>query len=101
MASSFASTATSPAMAAGIRAVKRVRAQDGGGGPSPTESPVRLPGNAGAGRVAGGSGGGGSGVWSAILLCCVLWLAQVLRPHPVRVCVADQSGFVSLLQRPG
>jgi hypothetical protein len=40
-------------------------------------------------------------VWCALLLCCVLYLAQQFLRHRVRLNLATPGGFVCLLQRPG
>jgi hypothetical protein len=74
---------------------------NGSGQRTPT-APPRPPGNAGAGGIAGGgTGSAASGVWCALLLCCVLWLAQELRRHRIRLTLSAPSGVVFLLQRPG
>jgi hypothetical protein len=86
---------------AGVRAVKRLPISSDGGTPRPPKAPVGPPGNAGAGGVAGAGGIAGFGVWCAILLCCVLYLAQELRRHRIRLSLPTPSGVVLLLHRPG
>jgi hypothetical protein len=95
-----AATATSAAVADGLRHGGRL-APNGGGPRTPTTPPA-PPGNAGAGGIAGGGiGGVASGVWCALLLGCVLLLAQELRRHRIRLTLPAPSGVVFLLQRPG
>jgi hypothetical protein len=63
--------------------------------------PTGPPGNAGAGATAAGPGGVASGVWCALLLGCVLWLAMDLRGHRICLSVPAPCGVVLLLHRPG
>jgi hypothetical protein len=92
--------ATSAAAAEALRHAKRLPA-DGGAGQRTPKAPAGPPGNAGAGGVAGGAGGAAAGVWCALLLCCVLYLARELRRHRFRLTPPAPSGVVVLLQRPG
>jgi hypothetical protein len=86
--------------ATAARTVKDVRAHSGGDGRS-SKLPTGPPGNAGAGAIAGASGGAAAAVWCAILLCCLLSLAQALRRHRYQLSLPAPSGVVLLLHRPG
>ncbi|MDP9345060.1 MAG: hypothetical protein M3P44_04960, partial [Actinomycetota bacterium] len=79
---------------------KRPLNTDGAGQRTP-KAPTGPPGNAAAGGVAAGLGGVASGAWGAIILCCVLFLAQQFRRHRFRLTLPTPSGVVFLLQRPG
>jgi hypothetical protein len=79
-------------------AAKRAPAHDGGRTP---KSPTGPPGDAGAGGIAGAPGGVAAGVWCALLLSCLLYLAQELRRHRVRLSLPAPAGVVLLLHRPG
>jgi hypothetical protein len=99
-ATAIAIAATSAATADALRHAKRLPTHGGGGRRTP-KAPSGPPGNAGAGGIAGGAGGAASGVWCAILLCCLLYLAQELRRHRIRLTLPAPTGVVFLLQRPG
>jgi hypothetical protein len=94
-----------PAMAAIVagaaaRTVESVPAHTSRGGRAP-RLPTAPPGNAGASAIAGAPGGATAGAWCAILLCSLLFLAQHLRRHRVRLSTPAPSGVVLLLHRPG
>jgi len=95
MAAIAASAGASPA-----RTVERVPAPNAGDG-HPPELPTGPPGNAGAGGIAGAGGGVTTGVWCVLLLCCLLYLAQELRRHRIRLSLPAPTGVVLLLHRPG
>jgi hypothetical protein len=83
-----------------LHAAKRLP-ESGRSAPRAPKAPVGPPGNASAGGVAGGTGGAASGVWCAILLGCMLYLAQELRRHRIGLSLPAPRGVVFLLHRPG
>jgi hypothetical protein len=101
-------TATPPPPATGAPASDTARrdtrapAPRDSDGQSPTPpAPPGSPGNAGAGGVASAAGGAASGVWCAILLAGIVFLAPQLRRHRVRLVIPAPRGVEFLLHRPG
>jgi hypothetical protein len=95
----YAAAIAAIATSAAATAVTRISAHSAGDGGSP-KLPTGPPGKAGAGGIAA-SGSASAGVWCAILLCCLLYLAQELRRHRDRLSLSAPSGVVLLPHRPG